>query len=468
MTDQLDTLRQQASSALEAGCAGVLGLRRRWGQVGPHLFTSAAELADLVTEPRYQLAAYVRRFTFESPQARLAVVARGCEERTIANLVEKKQMGPADNVSFIGVACSPEQAEECGCEKPIYDTKLCTGCWKCVEQCDKKAIEVINPCPIAVRCEFNRGMARRKAIFKPFAQAVPNKFVRDPNSCLRIKKELECKGCENICQAKAIVHEDQDRIEEVEVGAIVVATGYDLMGKERAPEMAEDADVLNGLEFERIVCPSGPTAGKIVRPSDRKEPKEVVFISCVGSRDPEHGMPYCSRVCCMYSAKLAMLYKHAVHDGQAYVFYMDVRSDGKGYEEFVRRAVEEEGVVYLRSRVSRVFREGDKIMVWGADTLSGKRVEIAADMVVLAMAMVPAKDATDVAARIGIRADEFGFVNVSHPKLRAVETGVDGIFVAGTAQGPKDVPESVAQASAAASKVLGVLSQKTVKKSVGH
>ncbi len=349
---------------------------------------------------------------------------------------------------------------------PPFDglSPVCMTCGACETVCPAGAIDLAKITanrPRPILSEFNAGIVGRRAIYIPFAQAIPKVPVIDRENCMHFLKDA-CKGCENFCQPKAIDYKQQDEIEDVEVGAVVVATGYDLMPKEQAPEFAEDKDIINGMEFERILCPSGPTAGKVLRPSDGKEPKEIVFISCVGSRDPERGKPYCSRVCCMYLAKQAMLYKHAVHGGQAFVFYMDVRSDGKGYEEFVQRAVEEEGVIYLRGRVAKVFREGEKIMVWGADTLTGKRIEIAADLVVLAMAMVPAADAKDVAARLGIRTDEFGFVKESHPKLRAVETGIDGIFVTGTAQGPKDIPESVAHASAAASKVLGMLSRKVI------
>ncbi|MFC1916461.1 FAD-dependent oxidoreductase, partial [Chloroflexota bacterium] len=168
--------------------------------------------------------------------------------------------------------------------------------------------------------------------------------------------------------------------------------------------------------------------------------------------------PYCSRVCCMYLAKQAMLYKHAVPDGQAYIFYMDIRTTGKGYEEFVQRAVEEDGVLYLRGRVSKIFREGDKLKVWGADTLSGKRIEIACDLVVLGLALVPNPAGKELAQKLGIATNEYGFITEIHPKLRPLETSVPGIYVAGIAQGPKDIPDSVAQASGAASKVLSLFS----------
>jgi heterodisulfide reductase subunit A len=245
----------------------------------------------------------------------------------------------------------------------------------------------------------------------------------------------------------------------VEVGTIVVATGFDLMPQSQIKEYAQDPDIIDGIQFERILCPSGPTAGVVQRPSDRKVPKTVVFISCVGSRDPEHGVPYCSRVCCMYLAKMALLYKHVVHDGQAYTFYMDIRVTGKGYEEFVRRAVEEAGLVYLRGRVSKVFRDGDKIKVWGADTLTGKRVEIDADLVVLGLALLPSTGTVELAQKLGIATDEYGFIAEAHSKLRPMETSVPGIFIAGLAQGPKDIQDTVAQAGGAASKAMGLLAK---------
>jgi heterodisulfide reductase subunit A len=161
----------------------------------------------------------------------------------------------------------------------------------------------------------------------------------------------------------------------------------------------------------------------------------------------------------MYLAKMALLYKHAVPDGQAFIFYMDIRVTGKGYEEFIQRTVEEAGAVYLRGRVSKVFRDGDKIMVWGADTLTGKRVEIAADLVVLGMAITPNTGARDLASKLGIAIDEYGFMAEIHTKLRPLETAVPGIFLAGMAQGPKDIPDSVAQASGAASKAMAILAK---------
>ena len=282
--------------------------------------------------------------------------------------------------------------------------------------------------------------------------------IDEARRCLNCAVCSECLECLKACSAGAINHEMQDEFVEIRVGSIVVATGFELSPKESIPEYESAPDILNGIQFERYLCPGGPTAGIVVRPSDGKTPKEVVFISCVGSRDPEHGVPYCSRVCCMYLAKMAMLYKHAVPDGQAYIFYTDIRSTGKGYQEFVQRAVEEDGVIYLRGRVSKVFREGEKLKVWGADTLSGKTIEICCDMVVLGMAMVPNPAGRQLAEKLGILSDEYGFITETHPKFHPLETSVPGIYVAGTAQGPKDIPDSVAQASGAASKVLVLFS----------
>ena len=328
------------------------------------------------------------------------------------------------------------------------DWDKCNGCGLCQLKCATTAPS-----------EFERWLpfGLRKAIYVPFGQAVPNKPVIDRESC-RFFTKGKCQLCQLVCPTKAIDFQQQDTFMEINVGAIIVATGFELVPKKEITEFEQDPDILEGIQFERILCPGGPTAGIVLRPSDGKTPKEAVFISCVGSRDPEHGVPYCSRVCCMYLAKMAMLYKHAVPDGQAYIFYIDTRTTGKGYEEFVQRAVEEDGVLYLRGRVSKVFRDGEKLKVWGVDTLSGKRVEISCDLVVLGMAMVPNPAGKELAQKLGISSDEYGFITEVHSKLRPLETSVPGIYVAGTAQGPKDIPDSVAQASGAASKVLVLFS----------
>lgn len=328
------------------------------------------------------------------------------------------------------------------------DWDKCNGCGLCQVKCATRV-------PSEFECSLPFG--QRKAVYVPFTQAVPNKPVIDRENC-RFFTKGKCRLCQLVCSPKAINFQQQDTFLEIKVGAIIIATGFELYPKVDIQEYEPDIDILHGIEFERFLCPSGPTAGEVVRPSDRKTPKEVVFISCVGSRDPEHGVAYCSRVCCMYLAKMAMLYKHAVPDGQAYIFYTDTRATGKGYEEFVQRAVEEDGVLYLRGRVAKVFREDEKLKVWGADTLSGKKIEISCDLVVLGMAMMPNPASKKLCQLLGVSTDEYGFLTEVHPKLRPLETSVPGIYVAGTAQGPKDIPDSVAQASGAASKVLTLFS----------
>jgi len=336
-------------------------------------------------------------------------------------------------------------------KKPTYvDPAKCTLCDECTKVC-----------PIVVPNEFDLGLTGRRAIYIPFPQAIPASYTLDDKNCPDPFTTIACGKCADVCKPKAIDFDQKPEIIEAEVGAIIVATGFDLYDKENMAEygFGKYADVLDGLQFERLCSASGPTQGQILRPSDHQEPKEVVFIQCSGSRDPENHCAYCSKICCMYTAKHAMLYKHHVHDGQAYIFYIDIRSGGKGYEEFVQRAVEEDGVVYLRGKVSKVFEEKGKIVVWGVDTLTGKPIEIAADMVVLAQAMRPSTGAQELAKKLRLAVDKDGFLAEAHPKLRPVESVTAGMFLAGAAQAPKDIPEAVAQASGAAAKAVAILSQ---------
>jgi len=330
------------------------------------------------------------------------------------------------------------------------DVKKCNGCGTCMTKCPSRK----NP------SEFDCGLGTRTAIYTPFPQAVPNKPAIDKSNCIYFLKG-KCGACAKICPTGAIDYTMQDEFVEVDVGAIVVATGFQVQNTDIYGEYGYGRypDVINGLQFERLASASGPTGGKILRPSDGKEPETVVFIQCVGSRDPSKGLKYCSKICCMYTAKHTMLYAHKVHGGQSYVFYMDVRATGKGYDEFTRRAVEEDHACYLRGRVSKIYPQGGKLMVRGVDTLLGKPVEIAADMVVLATTAVPQPDAKKFAQGVGVGYDEYGFFNEAHPKLRPVETATAGVFLAGACQAPKDIPDSVAQGSAAASKVLALFSR---------
>ncbi|MGD0342083.1 MAG: CoB--CoM heterodisulfide reductase iron-sulfur subunit A family protein [Bacteroidales bacterium] len=331
------------------------------------------------------------------------------------------------------------------------DEKLCTGCGLCTTKCPVKKIP----------SEFNEGLGMRTAIYVPFPQAVPNKPVIDRQHCTYYLKG-KCRICEKVCPTQAIRFDQEDTILEVELGAIVVATGFTVKQPDFFPEYGygKYPDVITGLQFERLASASGPTLGEIRRPSDGKVPQNIVFVACAGSRDEAKGIPYCSKICCMYTAKHAMLYQHKVHEGKSYVFYMDIRAGGKNYEEFVRRAIEEDGVNYVRGRVSTIYEKNGKLIVKGVDTLlNAMPVEIEADMVVLATAGVANSDAEELAQKLHVSYDSYKFFAEAHPKLKPVETNTAGIFLAGACQSPRDIPESVSMASGAAVKVAGLFSQ---------
>ncbi len=335
----------------------------------------------------------------------------------------------------------------------------CTGCGVCMEKCPVKKIPN----------KFDCNLGMRPAIYVPFPQAVPNTPVIDRENCIKFKTG-KCGLCQKVCGPGAVDYEQEDSLVVEPVGAIVVATGFDLYTIDEKPKGSpikgygefghgKIPDVIDGMTFERLASASGPTGGKILRPSDGKEPKQIVFIQCIGSRAREKGISYCSKVCCMYTAKHTMLYHHKVHDGQAYVFFMDARTPGKSYDEFWRRSIEEEEAVYIRGMVSRLYQKGDKIVVMGSDIAVGVQVEIEADMVVLATAVQPQKGAELLAQKLGISYDKYNFYSEAHAKLRPVECATAGIYLAGACQGPKDIPETVGQASAAAAKVMTLFSK---------
>jgi heterodisulfide reductase subunit A2 len=326
---------------------------------------------------------------------------------------------------------------------------ICTGCGFCQEKCPGKAPS-----------DFERGMGKRKAIYTLSPQAVPNKPVLDREHCIYFQRG-KCRACEKFCPVGAIDFEQEDEVVEERVGAIILAPGYNLYGLENMPEYGggQVPDVIDSLAFERLLSASGPTTGNILRPSDGKEPKEIVFIQCAGSREPERHLPHCSKVCCMYSAKQAILYHHRVHDGQVYIFYIDIRAGGKRYDEFTQRAMEHDRAIYLRGKVSRLFRENGHVMVLGADTLSGEQIRIAADLVVVAPALIPRPETRRLAQMVRVAVDEQGWLTASNADLQPVETEREGIFLAGTGVGPMDIPETVAHASGAAAKVLKLFSR---------
>ena len=330
---------------------------------------------------------------------------------------------------------------------------VCTGCGLCTEKCPQKKVPN----------EFNLGMDNRRAIYIPFAQAVPKVATIDADYCTMLKTG-KCGVCSKVCTAKAIDYTQKDEFIEEKYGAIVVATGFNPISMDKFDEFAysQSKDVITSLEFERLMNAAGPTAGKLVRPSDGVHPHKIVFVQCVGSRCAscaEKGKEYCSKICCMYTAKHAMLTRDKYPDTDVTVFYIDVRTPGKQFDEFYRRAVEEYGVHYIKGMVGKVSPEGDKLIVQGSDLIANKQLKIEADLVVLAAAIEPDKSARPLATMLTASMDTNDFFTEAHPKLRPVESPTAGIFLSGACQGPKDIPETVSQAGAAAAKVIGLLAK---------
>ncbi|MCI8351726.1 MAG: CoB--CoM heterodisulfide reductase iron-sulfur subunit A family protein [Oscillospiraceae bacterium] len=343
------------------------------------------------------------------------------------------------------------------------DTTKCTGCGLCTEKCPMKKVPN----------EFNLGMDNRRAIYIPFAQAVPKVATIDPDYCNMLKNG-KCGVCAKVCTAGAIDYKQQDELIEEKYGAIVVATGYNPIKLDNFDEFgySQSKDVITSLEFERLTNAAGPTSGQLLRPSDGEHPHTIVFVQCVGSRDTSGcGKPYCSKICCMYTAKHAMLTREKYPDTDVYVFYIDVRTPGKNFDEFYRRAVEEYGVHYVKGMVGKVAPQADgKLMVQASDLISNEQLHIQADLVVLAAAIEPDKSARPLATMLTASMDTNDFFTEAHPKLRPVESPTAGIFLSGACQGPKDIPETVSQAGAAAAKVIGLLAkdQLTCNPCVAH
>lgn len=325
----------------------------------------------------------------------------------------------------------------------------CTGCGICAEYC-----------PVEVPNEFDQNLGTRKAVYIPFPQAVPLIYTIDPEHC------IGCRTCEAVCDREAIDLSQREEKINVRVGAILIATGYDTFDPSEKRNLGYGLfqNVVTALELERLLSPSGPSMGEVVRPSDGKTPKRIVFIQCVGSRDESVGRTYCSRVCCTYAVKQALELRDRIPDAEIYVFYQDMRTFGKGFEESYREAIRSR-VRFIRGLVSKVVEDPKtkNLVVMAEDTLLGTPVEIEADLVVLSVGMVPSKGTERLLFVLNVPTSEDGFVMEAHPKLRPVETQVPGIYVAGCAQGPKDIQDTVAQASAAASKISSLLSKGKVE-----
>ena len=333
--------------------------------------------------------------------------------------------------------------------------KECTACGECAKVC-----------PATAPDEFNLGLSTRKAIYQPFPQAVPSSYLIKMDECYGFDA---CGKCYQACEKRCINFFAKDSFVDIEVGAIILATGYDLLDPSLLPQYGwgREINVLNSIEFERLLNASGPTGGKIIRLDNRNPVRSVAILHCIGSRD-ENYCKYCSRVCCMYALKFAHLIRERLGDEvEVYNFYIDLRCFGAGYEEFYKR-ISDEGVQFIRGKVARILSskeapkglecEEGQLIVEAEDTLLGKVVRLAVDMVVLCPAIVPSDGTAQLAQIFKVQRRADGFFMERHPKLDPVSTLTDGIFICGCCQSPKDIPDTVAQASAAAARVLNYLS----------
>ncbi len=335
-------------------------------------------------------------------------------------------------------------------KKPRYvDESKCKGCGDCASKCPK----------IEVPRLFDMNLGKRKSIYIPFPQAVPPVYVIDPELCLKLTKDV-CGVCQKVCKADAIDYEQKPQEIEINVGAIVVATGFDMYGKELTHRWGyQYENVVNALEYERILCASGPYEGHVLRPSDKNEPKKIAFIQCAGSRDRQEGVPYCSSVCCMYTAKEAIITKEHSEQSDCYVFRHDIRAYGKNFYEYTQRAQDEYGVTYFQTKVSKITENPDSkdLKIHYENLQTGELEMFEANLVVLATPLVPSSDSQKLGGILGIELDEYGFFKERTYYDRS-QSSRDGIFLSGFSQGPMDIPETVAGSSGVASKVGTLLS----------
>ncbi len=323
---------------------------------------------------------------------------------------------------------------------PLYvDPEKCNRCKECEEVC-----------PVRVPDEFNMGLAQRAAIYLPSSFAVPHSYAIDPKTCLYLQKG-ECGKCKDVCPQGAVRFEEVGMQMQIDIGTIIVATGYDPFDPKLKPEYGYDRykNVITALEFERMVSASGPTQGKLL--IDGKEPKNIVFIQCVGSRDKTVGNEYCSRVCCMYTAKQAHLVKEQIPDAKVTICYIDVMAFGKGYEQFYEQ-VQKKGVFYRKGMPSEIYQRAGKLIVKAEDELLGETYVEEADLVVLAIGLTQRKDSDSLRNLLKLSKGADKFYLEAHPKMRPLDTATDGIFLAGTCQGPKDICDTLSQAHGAASR----------------
>jgi heterodisulfide reductase subunit A len=330
-------------------------------------------------------------------------------------------------------------------EKPRYvDAMKCTGCGTCMEKC-----------PVKVPSEFDMGLGNRKAIYMPFKQAVPLVATIDTEHCLYFAKGI-CRVCEKVCPSKAVNFEQKPEENTVDVSSIILATGFDIFNPSAMSEYGYGRfkNVIQSMEFERIISASGPTDGHLVRPSDGKEPKSIVFVQCVGSRSQHGEFPFCSSVCCVYATKESILTKEHAPETDVYIMYIDMRAVGKGFQEFVDRAREEYGIKYIKAHPGGIAEDPAtrSLQIHYEDISTGEMKRLCADLVVLCPALIPKEGNKKIAEAIGLELDDYGFFKSRNSLTAPVDTNVAGIYVCGYCQGPKDIPESVAQASGAAAR----------------